>query len=203
MWGNVKAEDIGSGFRRANKEIADQLIAKGKTSSQEGRRIDALYRKLHQMEDNDERNGRERHKFLNGNSRFIFYVLRPPKIIRGASKKKSAINAINAQNTVTPKQRVKFAHELGTNIDRTTKFFVEEILPRTEAIVTSLTNVDEVMQQIADDKARLPTEFIKRKVTDAVYLRIIRFISSQYGLNKEEQKLMLAEFVAKSRPPLF
>lgn len=201
LWGEAKAEDIGSGFRRANKEIARQLIERGTHSTKTGRKIDAIYRKLQMMENDDERQGVERHRFLNGNSKFIFYVLRPPKMVPRQTKRTS--RAVNSENTVSSKQRLKFAKDLGSNIDRTTRFFAEEIMPKSESLLTSLANVDEVMQQLTDDKARLPIEFIKKKVTDAVFLRIIRFISQQYGLNKEEQKLMVAEFVAKSKPPLF
>lgn len=201
-WGSVQAEDIGSGFRRANKEIAKQLIEKSASSSKTGQKMDALYRKIQMMENEDERQGRERHRFINGSSRFIFYVLRPPKIIKRRKVADSA-RPVNAQNTITNRQRIKFAVEIGANIDKTTKFFVDEILPKTEALVTSMTNIDEVMQQLTDDRAKLPMEFMKKKVTDAVFLRIIRFVSQQYDLTKAEQKLMLAEFIAKSRPPLF
>lgn len=201
-WGSAQKEDIGSGFKRANKEIAARLIANGARSTKAERKIDAIYRKLQLQVNDDERQGVERHRFLNGNSRFIFYVIQPPKIKR-KPRQGQAERPVNAKNTISPTQRLKFAKDLGSNIDRTTKFFVEDILPKTGALLTGLANADEVMQQIADEKAKLPLEFIKKKAADAVFLRIIRFISQQYGLTKEEQKLMVAEFVAKSKPPLF
>jgi hypothetical protein len=203
IWASVQLDDIGAGYKKATKSIAKQAsLPKGKTKAD--RKIHSIYRRLHILESEDERRGRERHKFLNGNSRFIFYVLKPPVLIK-KPKRKDVIErqAINAKTRIAPATRAKFASTLGLNIDRTTKFFVEEILPRTESLFTATANIDEIVQQITDDGAKLPMEFIRRKMTEAVHLRIVRFIGQQFNLTKEEQKLLLAEWIAKTKPPLF
>lgn len=198
VWANVDKEDIGAGFKRANRSVKKRLLAKSK--GPEGQRVDSAYRKLDFMNVQDQRTGRDRHPFLNGNSRFIFYVLKPPKIVRQKSKHPVPVNY---KNKVQPKQRLRFTASLNENIEQTTKFFIEELLPKTQSLMTAISNIDEVMQQITDDKAGIPLEFIKTKAREAAIIRILRFLSGQYGLTKEEQKLLAAEFISKMKPALF
>lgn len=197
VWANAKPEDIGAGFRRANKAVVKEILRQKNTKN---KRLDAVYRKIQFMDMEAERSGRDKHPFLNGNSKFIFYVIRPPKLKKAESKIKTAVNI---KNKVSTTQRVKFTASLSANMERTTKFFVDEILPRSQALVTAVNNVDEVMQQMTDEKAGLPLDFIKAKSREAINLRIIRFLCKQYELNEKEAKLMYSEFIAKMKPPLF
>lgn len=205
-WSKATKEDIGSGFRRASSRVSQEFAIREQQRQrgqrgQRGNQVDNTYEKFQRAEFHDKHTGRPRHPFMNGNSKHVFYLIRPPKL--RVVKRQKFVAPINAHNIVTPDQRVKFASALGTNIDKTSKFFLEEILPRTEALITGLTNVDEVIQQLTDEKAALPVEFIKNKAREAVQLRIIRFICQQYGLTKGEGKLMCAEYIAKMKPALF
>jgi hypothetical protein len=201
IWSNANKEDIGSGFRRARKAIVRDLLKQKKVDGKRTRKLSDVYRRIQYMDFEAEHSGRDRHPFLNGNSRFVFYRIRPPKLRKETPKIDKKI--VNLKNKISASQKVKFASTLGANIDLTSKFFLEEILPRSQALMTAMSNVDEVMQQLTDEQAQLPIEFIKAKSREAINLRIIRFLADQYGLTKNEARLMRSEFIAKMTPPLF
>ena len=201
VWNSAKPEDIGAGFKRANRAVAKKILEQQKPRSRGERRVDAAYRKIQFMDSKAERSGRDRHPFLNGNSRFIFYLIKKPTIVKRVAK--NTQTPINFKNKVQPRQRTKFVSSLNENIDLTSKFLIEEILPKSQSLLTALGNVDEAMQQLTDEKAGLPVDFMKTKAREAIFLRIIRFLSNQYGLTKDEAKLLAAEFVAKAKPALF
>lgn len=201
LWINASKDDIGSGFRRANRAVAREIVRRSK--NRKNQRMEDVYRRIRYQEVNDQRVGRARHPFLNGSSRFIFYVLKPPKLKKEPVIKDVEKKVVNFQNKITARQRVSFVNDLGTNIEKTAKFFLEEILPKSQALLSAAQKVDEVTQQLTEEKAGLPIEFMKNKMREAINLRIIRHIASQYGLSKAEHKLLLGEFIAKSRRPLF
>lgn len=199
IWSGAKPEDIGAGFRRANTAVVREILRQ-KNSSKKNRRLDKVYRKIQYMDLKAERSGRDRHPFLNGNSKFIFYLIKPPKLKKAESRTPTAVNKTNK---VAPNQRIRFAASVSEHLESTSKFFVEEILPRSMSLMTAITKVDELVHQLTEDNASLPIDFIKAKSREAINLRIIRFLCKQYQLNEKEAKLMYGEFIAKMKPPLF
>jgi len=203
VWGLVQKEDIGSGFKRATKAAKKEFIrralekSKGKEKS-----VEHIYQKMKMMDAKAERQGHSRHRFLNGKNHFIFYVLRPPKILK-VKKAPPEQKAVNYKNKVTHRQRELFTKQLMANVDKTSKFFLEEVMPRTQSLLTALDNVDEMMQQLTDGKAGFPLDFIKGKVRDATHLRIIRFLVDQYELTRSEARLMRAEYIARAKSSVF
>ena len=129
--------------------------------------------------------------FLRGSSDFIFFIIKPKF---KAKAKKKVVTPINLNNKLTPQAKRKIAKRIGINIDDFAAFFIDEILPVSLSIASAGHKVDEMMQQLIDDKANLPMKFIQAKASQAVSIRIIRRICEKFGLTKDEQRMMFREY---------
>lgn len=185
-WASARREDIGGGFRRASDKNREELTRKNvETAAVRAKR--SVTKKAHE--------GEERHPFLNGRNKFIFYKLsvQPPP------KKRKKIEALTKVSTVEPAQRRLFESQLGRNIDRAVQFYVNEIMPISLSTLTAASRVDEIISQMTEDKANLPVDYIRQKTTNAIQLRIIRFISETYKLTPDEYKMLTAEYRIRAR----
>lgn len=199
VWNTATREDIGTAFKVARGRAKLELDRKTKevARAEEQRlrdenRVKTIMDRAAGIVNRTEVKGEQRHPFLNGRNRFIFYRIKVPK---NQSKKKSTkVEPINYKNKVTKKQSVEFTTSLGANIEQASNFFLREIMPLSLSLMSSVERVDEIVQQLTEDKAELPIDFIKNKAKDAVHLRIIRFLCDSYGLNKNERRMMTVEY---------
>lgn len=129
--------------------------------------------------------------FLRGSSDFIFFVVKPKF---KAKVNKKIVAPINLNNKLSPQNKKKIAKKIGINIDDFAAFFMEDILPVSLSITSAGKKVDEMMQQLIDDKANLPMAFIQAKASQAVGIRIIRRICEKFSLTKAEQAMMFREY---------
>jgi len=129
--------------------------------------------------------------FLRGRSEFIYFTIRPRYSVR---KKKKVVTPINLDSKLDKGTRHKISKTLGVNIEDFSKFFLDEILPISMSIPSAGQRVDEIMQQLIDEKANLPMNFIQGKALQAICLRIIRFVSQKFNLTKAETKMMFREY---------
>lgn len=129
--------------------------------------------------------------YLRGQSEFIFFRVRP-KFKR--KEKKKIITPINLNSKLSKQQKKKISRRIGENIEDFSTFFMEEILPVSLSISSAGQKVDELMQQLIDQKANLPMSFIQAKATQAVSLRIIRRLCQKFQLTKDEQRMMFREY---------
>jgi hypothetical protein len=133
--------------------------------------------------------------FLRGQSEFIFFVVKPKYKVK---EKKKVVTPLNLNSKLSKPQKRKISRAIGDNIEDFSTFFMEEILPVSLAISSAGQKVDELIQQLIDDKANLPMSFIQAKATQAVCLRIIRRISQKFKLTKDEQRMMFREYLREN-----
>ena len=222
-WIDATSEDIGSGFRRveidpfaerpksnsspfvrdpsktAMPRTMARKLKKLKKRSKSGKiTVQSVMQDSQNLIHKKEMSGERRHRFLNGNSQFVFYRLR----VNVATLKNTPreISEINYKNKLDPRQRKKFTESLDKALIKQSNFYLEEVLPRTNALMSALQRVDELSLQMFDSKSDMPVEFIKNKTREAVQLRIIRHICETYELTNEERKLMINEYKIKRNP---
>jgi hypothetical protein len=71
---------------------------------------------------------------------------------------------------------------------------VKELLPISLSLMSSMTKTEELAMQLTDSKVELPVTYMRGKMTMAMYLRVIRFVSETFDLNEEERRLMALEY---------
>lgn len=203
LWNTAQAEDIGAGFRPASQESKKVLLQRAVKQK-------AIARMLKEPNLSDEERaewkaerlrrkaGSDRHPFLTGNSPFIYYVLQIDVKAKALKAKLArAPKKTVFDNPLSVPDKSEFAAKLKSNIEDSADFFWRDILPVTNSVFSALKKVDDYSNQVSDEGAGLPVDFIKRKMVDAVNLRIIRHIADKMELSKEERKLMSAEYYAK------
>lgn len=204
IWDDVKASDIGEGFRSVNRERMKSPSKKKKNVSTRKERLDRTRHDISTvMKELDfmritqkEAPAYSKHKFITGNSKFIFWRFKTP-VFKVKPKKMVDNSPMNAKVKLTKRERDTFTALLKTNIQRNTDFYWREILPLSTAVVSAVRDVDEKFQQLLDTKSGLPLDFIKKKTTDAIYFRIIRHICETYNLTAKERELMIVEYTSK------
>jgi hypothetical protein len=144
-------------------------------------------------------------KFLMGNNRFIFYIIKADAsaLKKKAEKNKRKPKAVNYANPIEDGPKRKFVTQLKTQIDKTSNFLWNEILPMTNSLMTAIERVDDFSQQVLDEASGVPIKVLQRKMEDAVSLRIIRHVADQFKLTKEERVLFTAEFRTKLPSGMF
>lgn len=170
-WGRVSAEDIGEGLTPIEDSEYERLF--GPDFSLDTRPF--------------------RNKFVEGSSKFVTYTVRP----RLKKTKTPESKPVNQHTRVDKATRKKFGVALTNNIEALRSMFVHDLLPVTLSINSVSQDVQEMMSQIIDDSVSIPVEYISTKALQAVQLRIIRSLCEVFKLNKEEAKLMTAEFLPR------
>jgi hypothetical protein len=205
VWSDVEIGDIGSGFRPASQNRKTELLSKAtaERARKELLRASSMSRTEKTMlraERLRDRNSINKHPFIQGNSPFFFYVIKiDVRAVAAEAKERRKPRTTVYDNTLSPQSKSKFIRNLGKNIDKTSQFFWEEIMPSSNALLSAVKRVEDFSQQALDSNAGLPVEYAKRKIIDAVNLRIIRHISDQFDLTKEERMMMTSEFRLKSK----
>lgn len=139
---------------------------------------------------------RHANKFLTGNNRFIFYLIKADasELKRKANERKRKPKVVDYANPIEDGTKRKFVTSLKTHIDKTANFLWNDVLPITNSLMTAVQRVDDYSQQVLDEPSGVPHSVIQRKMEDAVKLRIIRHIADQFKLTKEERVLFTSEF---------
>lgn len=125
-------------------------------------------------------------KFVHGSSDFVFFTVIP----RVKVKKKKKKVPINIRNKVTPEETRHFVKKVDRSITATSNFFMRELLPLSMSLNSAIDRVNEKTQQLTQEKAELPADFIRSRASAAISLRILRFLTEQFGLTKEEAELL-------------
>lgn len=181
IWLDVKPEEIGTGFEAAPGAFPDEPPVR--KVLRKARRSDAVFERVFT------------NKFLHikgEGSKFVWFEVLPPKPV--VPEKPKARKPINFKNKLTPKIQNRFAKQLDKSIVETASFIMKDLLPKTLSLHSALERVNELTQQLIDDKLALPVQYMQNKQLMAVHLLIIRHISDQFGLNEEERKLMALEY---------
>jgi hypothetical protein len=176
MWNEVRKGEVGKGFMPMDFERPEKK---------------AKVRAKNRRESNDEERA-GKNKFVLGSSPMIWFWI-TPKVKQEKAKEKK--KPINYQNKLDEKTRRHYTKVLEKNIDSTANFMVKDILPLTMSLHSGLERAKELVQQLLDvESLPLPEGYIQSKVSMAINLRIIRFVSDQYNLSDEERKLMALEY---------
>lgn len=218
-WIGAKPDDIGSGFRtveidpfakrgvqetesRSKTQLPRTVARKLKDSKRRGSKrpttIQEVMRSAANLEYKKEQAGERRHRFLNGSSSFVFYRLRVNT--RELKNTPKAVSSLNFKNKLKVSEKTAFARSLQESIQKQSDFYIEEILPKTNALMSALQRVDELSLQMFEAKSDLPVDFIRGKSREAVQLLIIRHLCEVYELTTEERKLMINEYRLKRNP---
>jgi len=211
LWVDAKPNEIGAGFKPTSKRSQRILMQRSADSHavREAERFASMSRSeqlalVAQKVSKQERlkpNASGVSKFLTGNNRFIFYMItvNMEKIKAKAMAKKRKPPTVNYANPLSKRQKQRFAESLKANIDSTADFLWKDLLPVTNSLLSALDKVDDYSQQAIEGKAEVDAAFLKRKMMDAVHLRMIRHICEKFGLNKEERQHMVAEFRLRAK----
>jgi hypothetical protein len=169
MWSNVKKGDIGAGYSPIETASIDEARRRQD-------KADPVWK----------------NRFVYGTSSFVYFVVvaRTVKL----PPKKTGKKPINYANKLDKKTRVRFAEALNRNVNATASFLVKELLPISLSLMSSMTKTEELAMQLTDSKVELPVTYMRGKMTMAMYLRVIRFVSETFDLNEEERRLMALEY---------
>lgn len=179
IWADVTKKEIGTGF----EIVKDAFPEEPRLVRKKARRRDEVFERVYT------------NKFLHikgEGSKFVWFEVLPPvpKKIEPPKKRKP----INYKNKLTPKAKDRFTKQLDRHILDTASFIMKDLLPKTMSLHSAMERVSELTQQLIDDKVSLPLNYLQSKQNMAVHLRIIRYVSEQFGLTEEERKLMALEY---------
>jgi hypothetical protein len=213
IWDNAHADDIGTGFKAASSTSRRVLLARA-VQAQAQKEMDELaampaeqraaYAAEKRMKKAKGKRG-SGNKFLTGTNRFIFYIIKADAsaLKKKAEKNKRKPKSVNYANPITDLPKRRFITQLKTQIDKTSNFLWNEILPMTNSLMTAIERVDDFSQQVLDEASGVPVKVLQRKMEDAVSLRIIRHVADQFKLTKEERVLFTAEYRTKLPSGMF
>jgi hypothetical protein len=140
----------------------------------------------------------ENHKFVTGDSRFIYYVVTP--IFKKVAKTPARV-PINAENKLTKKVREQFSSQLEASLERLSSFWLQDVLPQTMAVESALDKVDELVLQLTGGPANLPRDLVKRKYEQGISVKLLRFVAQSMKLTKTEHRMLLDHMITGGRQP--
>jgi hypothetical protein len=202
MWNDAKPADIGAGFRPASQANKQALLKRSATLKAQKEMEDLqTMSKADRIQAQAERTinskfKHNKHPFLNGNNQFIFYLIKVDvkKMAEDAKAKRKLIKRVNYANPIPKQQKSKFVGRLKSNIESTADFLWTEVLPITNSMLSAIERVDDFSQQTLEEPSGIPAEYLRRKMMDAVHLRIIRHVADTFKLTADERILFTSEF---------
>lgn len=138
----------------------------------------------------------EGHPFVEGDSKFIYYVMTP--VFEQVARTTKV--PINAKNKLTKRMREQFSSQLEAAMERLSSFWVQDILPQTMAVESALDKVEELVLQLTGDAANLPRDMVKRRYEQSLNIKVLRYVSQTMGLTKKEHRMLLEHTVMPAKP---